>query len=64
MGRMTDPDDKTTNTPIWLTTTEVAAQLRCSQLTVRRYVQQGRLPAKQFGRRLRIPAEAVAGLIK
>jgi excisionase family DNA binding protein len=38
---------------------EAAALLKVSERTVRRWIEEGKLPAWRFGRQLRIPAEAL-----
>lgn len=38
---------------------EVATWLKVSERTVRRWIEEGKLPARRFGRQLRIPAEAL-----
>jgi excisionase family DNA binding protein len=43
----------------YLTTAEVAAWLKVSVFTVRRWIKQGDLPARKVGREWRIPREAL-----
>lgn len=38
---------------------EVAALLKVSERTVRRWIEEGKLSARRFGRQLRIPKEAL-----
>ena len=47
---------------MYLTVREVAEELRCSPLTVRRMVAAGRLSALRLGGSLRISREALAAL--
>jgi excisionase family DNA binding protein len=50
----------TSDTPRhYLTTAEVAAWLKVSVFTVRRWIKQGDLPARKVGRAWRIPREAL-----
>lgn len=46
-----------------LSVKEVAGRLRVHQVTVRRYVRQGRLSALKVGGRLRIPEDALNALL-
>jgi excisionase family DNA binding protein len=43
----------------YLTTAEVAAWLKVSVFTVRRWIKQGDLPARKVGREWHIPREAL-----
>jgi excisionase family DNA binding protein len=45
----------------YLTVSEAALRLRVSEPTIRRWIARGHLPARRFGRTLRIPSQAVAG---
>ena len=47
----------------FLTVEEIAKKLRLSQFTVRRWIWSGKLKAKLFGNRMRIPAEEFRALI-
>jgi excisionase family DNA binding protein len=56
MTLMTTPDHE------WLTVAEVAAELACSEPTVRRRIRSGELPAVQLGGKgsaLRVPTAAL-----
>ena len=44
---------------VFYTPEEVAVLLKVSRRTVRRWIGQGSLPARRFGRQLRIPTEAL-----
>jgi excisionase family DNA binding protein len=46
-----------------LTVAETAKLLKVNPMTVRRYIQDGRLPAVRVGRRVRVHKEAVEGFL-
>jgi len=55
-----DSISKTNNqTPVWLTTKEVARVLQISPRTIQNYRDQGILPFSQFGREVRYRSEDV-----
>ena len=41
----------------YLTPAEVAAKLNVSEVSVRRWVKDGKIPGRKFGGRVRIPAD-------
>jgi excisionase family DNA binding protein len=47
-----------------LTIQEAATMMRVSSLTIRRHISHGTLAAVRFGRRVRVPREALARLVK
>lgn len=48
-----------TTTPSWLTTDEAGMVLRVGKSAVYAMIRRGELPARRFGKVLRIPASAV-----
>jgi excisionase family DNA binding protein len=51
--------------PTYLTVDEAAALLRVNPATIRRRIEDGRLPVVRLGRRLvRIPADAIAATLE
>jgi len=52
-------DAPSTSPPAWLTTSEAAAVMRCSESLIRRLVREGTLPHRRLSpRAIRIPAWA------
>lgn len=47
-----------------LTAKDVAKQLKCSEVTVRRLARRGQLPHHKFGRLVRFPEDAVEMMLK
>ena len=50
--------------PPFLVVREVAAILRSNEWTVREWARQGKIPATRIGRRLLIPRDGLAELLK
>ncbi len=47
----------------WLSVTEVAEYLEMSRMTIYRWIREGKLPARQFGRGYRIDESDVKALL-
>jgi excisionase family DNA binding protein len=65
---MTQPKESTLPDVKWLTVPEVAAYIRCSRVSVYRWIKEGSLPAVKFGpdagRNFRIAESAVADFMR